>query len=188
MSRLHEPRPGSGSTGTQSATKRNKSPFGVVLVDPTVTEGFPLWYDRANWLPIPDVEDPGPPPSKSSGFLLDIVQKTITYPWYSSTDNIDLRMIIHPTIYTICAEWLLVCKYVNTRLSQIEWQLDMPSMFAPRGPKIDRCLRSLGTWRRHLPVWKDMVNDTLDEVLPAVARLTNDAKAHETTKHSKTSL
>jgi hypothetical protein len=157
--------------------KNNKNPVGIVLVDPTTTQGVPLWYDRTNWLPTPDFEGPPSAPlfESSGSWYKDITQMTARYPWFESSttaDTLDLRSTVLPTIYTVCAEWFIVCQYVDTRLSQLNLMMELPIPFVARGAQIDRALRILNPWRRHIPVWRAMVNETLDEAIPAAIRLT----------------
>ena len=99
---------------------------------------------------------------------------TAAFPWFEVTEGheINAQVLAKPTIYTICAEWLIVCDYVKARLSQIEWELEMPRLFRSKGDAIDTSLRRLHTWRRQIPVFREMVTETLNHALPAAARLT----------------
>ncbi|KAF2026470.1 hypothetical protein EK21DRAFT_103241 [Setomelanomma holmii] len=150
--------------------------IGIVLVDPTVSHGFPMWYDRANWLPISDVASSISTPLAPSGsWYKDITHMTVLYPWFDSSLSahaLDLRRIVLPPLYTVCAEWLIVCEYVKTRLGQVEWMMEMPALFVARGPEIDRALKKLNVWRRQVPAWRDMIHETLDQSIPAAKRLT----------------
>ncbi|CAO2649151.1 Nn.00g101000.m01.CDS01 [Neocucurbitaria sp. VM-36] len=148
---------------------------GIVLLDPTVSQGQPLWYDRTNWLPTPRMDTNAIPSIKSSvSWYEDVVQMTAAFPWFQITEGheVNAQVLAKPTIYTICAEWLIVCDYVKARLSQIEWELEMPRLFRSKGDAIDTSLRRLHTWRRQIPVFREMVTETLDHALPAAARLT----------------
>jgi len=132
-------------------------------------------YDRSNWLPTPSMETKVyPNVSSSISWFEDIVQMTCAFPWYERTEGhkIDPQVFIKPTIYTICAEWLVVCDYVKSRLSQIEWELEMPDVFRSKGDVIDTSLKRLHTWRRQIPVFREMLKETLEEALPAAVRLT----------------
>ncbi|KAF1836636.1 hypothetical protein BDW02DRAFT_222005 [Decorospora gaudefroyi] len=148
---------------------------GIVLLDPTVSQGRPLWYDRSNWLPTPKMGTQTYPSIKSSvSWFEDIVQMTTAFPWFELTKGheINAQVLAKPTIYTICAEWLVVCDYVKARLSQIEWELEMPRLFRSKGDAIDSSLKRLHTWRRQIPVFREMVTETLEHALPVAARLT----------------
>jgi hypothetical protein len=148
---------------------------GIVLLDPTIKEGNPIWYDRANWLPPPSMENSSPPSiTLSQSWYKDIVQMTKAYPWYEAASGhaIEPQVLTAPAIHTICAEWLVVCEYVKSRLSQIEWELEMPNVFRSKGDAIDNSLTRLHTWRRQLPVFREMVTETIENSLPAAQRLT----------------
>lgn len=147
---------------------------GIILVDPTTTQGQPLWYDRANWLLTPNMNDPPPSLAKmSESWYQDIINMTKQFPWFGHprSHGIDPQVLAKPAMYTICAEWLVVCDYVKARLSQIERELEMPRLFRSKGDAIDTSLKRLHTWRRQIPVFKEMVTETLEHALPAAARL-----------------
>ncbi|KAH7356162.1 cora-like Mg2+ transporter protein-domain-containing protein [Pyrenochaeta sp. MPI-SDFR-AT-0127] len=148
---------------------------GIVLLDPTQSRGQPLWYDRTNWLPTPTMEMKAIPNIRTSvSWYEDIVQMTKAFPWFEMAEGheINAQVLVKPTVFTICAEWLIVCDYVKARLSQIEWELEMPRLFRSKGDAIDTSLKRLHTWRRQIPVFREMVLETLDQALPAAARLT----------------
>tara|TARA_R110002003_G_scaffold171_18_gene14062 strand:- start:31710 stop:33158 length:1449 start_codon:yes stop_codon:yes gene_type:complete len=157
---------------------------GIVLLDPTTKHGYPLWYDRANWIPLTDMftSQARPSPSSESWFA-DITQSTLSYPWFQPSAAgaaIDVRRIVLPAIYTVCAEWLVVCEYVKARLGQVEWMMEMPALFIARGPEVDRALKKLNVWRRQVPAWREMVAETLHQTIPAAKRLTLDPnRAHD---------
>jgi Mg2+ and Co2+ transporter CorA len=154
----------------------NNGTVGIVLVDPTVSQGQPLWHDRTNWLPTPKMHAPPAPVVKQSeSWYKDIVNMTAAFPWFevANAHDINLQVLAKPTLYTICAEWLVVCDYVKARLSQIEWELEMPDLFRSKGDVIEDSLRRLHTWRRQIPVFREMVTETLEQALPAAARLTS---------------
>lgn len=155
---------------------------GIILLDPTLKEGKPLWHDRSNWLPTTSMEVSTPKIKLSSSWYQDIVQMTAAYPWFKQEvgHGIKPQVLAYPTLYTICAEWLLVCDYVKTRLSQIEWEVELPKTFRrpaddtrSKSDVIADSLQRLHTWRRHIPVFRDMVTEALDQALPAVVRLTS---------------
>ncbi|KAF2031733.1 hypothetical protein EK21DRAFT_99466 [Setomelanomma holmii] len=149
---------------------------GIIVVDPTVSQGQPLWHDRSNWLPLPGMHAPSYPVVKQSvSWYRDIVNMTAAFPWFEVANghDINLQVLAKPALYTICAEWLIVCDYVKARLSQIEWELEMPDLFRSKGDVIESSLRRLHTWRRQIPVFREMVTETLEQALPAAARLTS---------------
>ncbi|KAL5121807.1 hypothetical protein ACEQ8H_000022 [Pleosporales sp. CAS-2024a] len=154
----------------------NQGTVGVLLVDPTTAQGQALWHDRTNWLPTPKMhqEQPTSVANMSESWYKDIINMTATFPWYGqvvANSEANPQVLAKPALYTICAEWLVVCDYVKTRLSQIERELEMPRLFRSKGDAIDSSLGRLHTWRRQIPVFKEMVTETLEHALPAAARL-----------------
>ncbi|KAJ4359537.1 uncharacterized protein N0V89_000092 [Didymosphaeria variabile] len=149
----------------------------IVLLDPTVCDGRPLWHDRTNWLCTPSMDSTTSPAFEPSGSLYkDIVQMSAAFPWFESTSaqtSVDTQVFAKPMLFTVCAEWLVVCDYIKARLAQIEWELEKPSLFRSKGDIIDNSLKRLHTWRRVLPTYREMVTETLDQALPAAARLTS---------------
>jgi hypothetical protein len=146
----------------------------ILLVDPTTSQGQPLWYDRTNWLPTPSMNDPPTTLGKQSeSWYKDIINMTKTFPWFEATETsgVNLQVLTKPALYTICAEWLVVCDYAKARLSQIERELEMPRLFRSKGDAIDTSLKRLHTWRRQIPIFREMVKETLEDALPAAARL-----------------
>lgn len=144
---------------------------GIILLDPSLKEeGRPLWYGRTNWLPTSGTKKP----ELSGSWYEDILQMTLSYPWFEvmSSHKIEPQCLTCPTLFTICAEWLVVVDYINARLSQVEWELELPEVFRSKGDVIQYSLKRLLTWRRLLPVLREMVEETLEQSIPAAARLT----------------
>jgi hypothetical protein len=191
----HIPGPAFSIISTQttvwvSKDKRyHNSPVGIVLLDPTISEGTPEWGHRTNWLPMPDMDSDIQPPKflTSGSWYTDIVQMTAIYPWFktpTSTKEIDTRMIVLPALYTICAEWFPVCDYADEHLIRIEMHLASRQQFVARGSQIDQALESVSVWQRRLSGWRKMVEETLEVALPTAARLTADS----TSAHSDDTL
>ncbi|KAF2122743.1 hypothetical protein BDV96DRAFT_5507 [Lophiotrema nucula] len=162
-----------GKTGvTGNAT------LGIVLVDPSISVGHPLWHGYTNWLPTPSLLSPDNTSVPPSASFYDATLKWIsTYPWFVETGesaSANNGIFAKPALYIVAAEWLIVCEYIKTRLGQIEWELEKPDRFRSRGDAIDASLHRLHTWRRVLPVYREMVAETLEQALPAAARLASD--------------
>jgi Mg2+ and Co2+ transporter CorA len=66
----------------------------------------------------------------------------------------------------VAAEWLTVKEYVTTRLTQIEWELEIPD-FRGHGHLygLDSSLKRLHPFRRILPVYRKWVIDVLKGIL-----------------------
>lgn len=120
---------------------------GIVLIDPTVTEGNSLWYGRVNWLIPPSMssESDQELPQWPDSIFEHIKQATSTYPWFPSSEEpaIDARILAYPTLYTLSAEWMVIYEYLKARLSQIDWELEKPEIFRAKGETIDSSLKRL---------------------------------------------
>ncbi|KAF5662034.1 metal ion transmembrane transporter [Fusarium circinatum] len=151
--------PGSGITG-------------IVLVDPTVKEGFPLWHGYQNWAPIPGMHEAALPPSGAPRMSLfeDVIHLMSKYPWPPSLPQAtclqNLRPFMQPILYLTCAEWLIICQYIKSRLGQIEWELSNPGEFYKDTQIIDKSLERLHTWRRHIPFYREILTETLRSAGP----------------------
>ncbi|KAF2272729.1 uncharacterized protein EI97DRAFT_385072 [Westerdykella ornata] len=154
---------------------------GIVLVDPTVSEGFPLWGGPANFTLPPSMHDANPPKRQTPTALYDLIlQATLSYPWWFSSLSeahcIGKPIFALPALNIICADWLVTCEYMKARLAQIDWELEKPHIFRSRGDVVDNALRRLYIWRRVLAVLRDMIKDTIDQAIPSAERLTATSK------------
>ncbi|KAI0164214.1 hypothetical protein GGR52DRAFT_110525 [Hypoxylon sp. FL1284] len=140
----------------------------VLLIDPSITEGHPLWKGYRPFVNSPTPSDrtrfEEPP---KAGLFEDLLF------WIRQTPQADLdairdnsRAVAYRALQILCAEWLTLSRYITARLSQIEWEIER-SDFRIRVDKDDEStvnfnasLQKLHTWRRRLPLYRDMVSDT----------------------------
>jgi Mg2+ and Co2+ transporter CorA len=108
---------------------------------------------------------PIPPESPRTSLFEAVIYYTMSM---SKEDTIKLstqpRNIGFAILIVIGAEWLSVMKYLTTRLTQIEWELEHPDFRTPPFG-IEGSLRRLHPWRRSLPVYRTMINEVLQTVL-----------------------
>ncbi|KAI0134663.1 hypothetical protein BJ170DRAFT_211033 [Xylariales sp. AK1849] len=135
---------------------------GVLLVDPSVTEGFPLWKGyRPFWnAPTYSQRQDSYKWQRTDNLFDDLIF------WVKNMSTQDVKDVTaNPHAMTfrltqiICSDWLILNRYIMARLGQIEWELERPD-FRPDSNKIDASLAKLHTWRRRLPLYKTMVADT----------------------------
>lgn len=145
--------------------------LGIMLVDPTISEGFPLWGGYENFDDCPSMKDfemnnVQVPPRTS------VFDETIFWTSSLSSDEVlalldDSRLFIKKALFIVCAEWKTIINYLTTRLTQLEWELndtkDIPSFRNPNG--LEKSLGSLNTWRRRMPVYQEWVSQTLSRVI-----------------------
>ncbi|KAF2720419.1 hypothetical protein K431DRAFT_226618, partial [Polychaeton citri CBS 116435] len=157
--------------------------LGVLLIDPTLGEGFPLWGGNRNFMQTPSLSEKGPFDKLPRSSLFD----RLLY-WCKQTSQADIQeMAQDPRVMSfrmsqiICAEWLTVCQYVTARLAQIDWELQNPD-FRKDPSGIDSSLSKLHPWRRNVPVFKTMLDEsarrvfaeTPDPVCPRMKSLQQD--------------
>ena len=170
-----------GNNGPQG-----RGTIGIVLLDPTVHEGTPLWYGHTNWLPSPSINAKESPETPPGTLFEHIIQATTTYPWFPSsikTMSKEQDLFVNPTLFTLSAEWLVVCEYIKTRLGQLEYELEKPKFFSSKRDMFEKSLPRLQIWRRAIPVFRDMVTETLEHALPAASRLTSSGTARSPVDH-----
>ncbi len=83
-------------------------------------------------------------------------------PYTDSSTNIHLP--VQTLLYLVCSEWLTIAEYIRTRIGQIEWEVSIPDHFLNKGVGIDEALKKLHIWRRLVPLYREMLTDTLQEV------------------------
>jgi hypothetical protein len=58
----------------------------------------------------------------------------------------------------------MISDYIRTRLGQIEWEISFPEHFLNKGSNVDVALKKLHIWRRLVPLYREMLNETLQRV------------------------
>ncbi|KAI1380840.1 hypothetical protein F4677DRAFT_200072 [Hypoxylon crocopeplum] len=147
---------------------------GVLLVDPSIKEGYPLWRGYRPFLSSPSPSDhityDIPPKSSLFEDLLFWIRKTPQ----QDIDAIEKnpRAMAFRILQIICAEWLTLSRYVTARLGQIEWEIERPDFriekkdLQKESMNFNTSLQKLHTWRRRLPLYRSMVADTRTKLFP----------------------
>jgi hypothetical protein len=158
----------------------------VLLLDPTIEQGLPLWRGYRNWNPVPSMRDkaplavssvpsltrrrtrplqqhttpspssPPPPPSFFSDFLF-WAQRPAPIAGHTTSDAHHIPTIA--LLRLVAAEWLTMSQYIKTRLSQIDWEITHPNEFLTQ-TQFDIILNKLHTWRRLVPQFREMLTET----------------------------
>ncbi|KAJ4022735.1 hypothetical protein NW766_001782, partial [Fusarium irregulare] len=148
--------------------------FGVVLLDPTLRAGYPLWRGYASWYPFPQFpshrelrEDLSPiPPSLRrpkpgeandrpedlqgslfNDFIFWAQHTPVSQSSGESSPCTPCRKPLEVMLRLVCAEWLTFTDYINTRLNQIDWGIGNPGFF-PDSDSREQSLQKLHFWRR----------------------------------------
>ncbi|KAI1763971.1 hypothetical protein GGR53DRAFT_340036 [Hypoxylon sp. FL1150] len=147
--------------------------IGVLLIDPSIKEGNPLWN---GYRPFKN----SPTPSDKTPF--EAAPKTTLFEnllfWIRHTSQEDVNAIqknpkamAFRALQIICAEWLTLSRYITARLGQIEWEIERPDFRIEKNDGNDTVnfntsLQKLHTWRRRLPLYRDMVSETRTKLFP----------------------
>jgi hypothetical protein len=152
----------------------------VLLLDPTIKEGQPLWYGYRNWEDTPPVgtkssEYPTAPKrdtlfndfiywvtKKNPSNAPSAIQVTASQPPRQSEPHAHLP--IQTLLHLICGEWLTIADYIRTRIGQIEWEVSNPVHFLTKEDRIEDALNKLHVWRRLVPLYREMLRDSLQRV------------------------
>ena len=137
----------------------------ILLVDPSITRGFPLWGGHNDFDVCPSVADEirARPPQNS------IFEDMIYHLQNLSAEDLamvarDPRMLFQKPLCVVCAEWQTLLQYTNTRLTQLEWEIQDPYL---RNIEEDltTTLDKLHPWRRRFPLYKTIVSEVLTKVI-----------------------
>ncbi|KAJ2999171.1 hypothetical protein NUW58_g85 [Xylaria curta] len=148
--------------------KDKHSRVGILLLDPTVTKGVPLWRGhRTLWsTPKHGQEVPSRPPDIDNSFenFIFWAQQTGLYPNctvdHPSKTIVPLQVLMH----FVCSEWLTMSDYIKTRLNQLDWEIVKPKFFGLGKKGVDNMLEKLHMWRRLVPLYREMVSETIRHI------------------------
>ncbi|KAF7195353.1 hypothetical protein HII31_03245 [Pseudocercospora fuligena] len=157
-------------------------PTCVLLIDPTVTGGYPLWGGHSLYGNLPtmkewlkDTNRPAEAPQGKSLFD-DVVLESSRM---SSHDLVliqdDPKCMAIPMLKFIVADWLILIKYMATMLSLIEWSFERPT---DSGVDIiagmENQLRKLSPWRRNFVYYETMIAESIARLFPNEYEKAND--------------
>lgn len=172
----------SNHTDTTAVDPDKRQPVvGILLLDPTVKTGHPVWRQYRNWNRPPSMNSkttkaPAPPgPQKGSNFFEDFIYWA-THPEafnfnpnkckeheQSGASSEEPSPVCIPTqalLHMICNEWLTLVDYIKTRLNQVDWEIAFPDNFLAKDEQIEKALTKLHYWRRLVPVYREMLGET----------------------------
>ncbi|KAF2721074.1 hypothetical protein K431DRAFT_247701, partial [Polychaeton citri CBS 116435] len=135
----------------------------ILLVDPTVRQGYPLWngYGALEHWPADEHSDLPRPPRIS--LYEDVIYWTSR--WLSG--NTVNEMIRSPNtvalqmLSLVTSDWQILIKYITARLGEIEWEIELPAM-RQNESSVDETLKKLHPWRRNVPLYRTMIADAID--------------------------
>lgn len=145
--------------------------IGVLLLDPTIREGNPLWRRTRNWAKEPPMTPPRaisprrPPPSDNmfEDFLYWATRPE-DFEFYGATADIFLSPVDFTksvVLHLVCTEWLTLLDYLHTRLNQINWEISQPGWYHSTELQTRLAASKLQRWRYQLPMFHHMLNETI---------------------------
>lgn len=147
----------------------------MLLLDPTVSKGFPLWRGHENFHPVPwssAVQDkPSDWPSWTSSSHEDSAKRSFfeDFIYWARKQGLSALQLdkapkefipVLVLLNLVGSEWLLMCEYIKTRLNQIDMETIDPAHLSDK-KLIDMTLEKLHIWRRLIPLYREMVSETL---------------------------
>ncbi|KAI1304367.1 hypothetical protein F5Y03DRAFT_177760 [Xylaria venustula] len=153
----------------QPAHLQQGTPVGILLLDPTVAKGVPLWRGRRPLWSMPPAYNPtniSQPPAQDK-FFEDFIfwaQQKDLYPSCNNSPVSQPLVPIQVLLHLVCSEWFTMSDYIKTRLNQLDWEIIKPEFFRLSKAGVDNMLEKLHMWRRLVPLYREMVSETARHV------------------------
>ena len=152
----------------------------ILLVDPTLDKGYPLWGGARNLQPCPSMHiKPLPDTAPRTSLFEDVIHYTMKMSKEDLTSiETQEKALSIPILSMVAAEWLTVVNYITTGLTQIEWGLEHPD-YRKDDLGLDGALEHLHPVRRLLPVYRTFIKEILTTILaPSNLKSTPDNPCH----------
>ncbi|KAF2771083.1 hypothetical protein EJ03DRAFT_269309 [Teratosphaeria nubilosa] len=152
-------------------SKGTKEPvLAILLVDPTVSSGFPLWNGPRPFESTPSMQDLARISSDTTVNRISLFDDAVY--WSSKLGAKELAKIHQdpkcfaiPMLQLVLADWKTVLKHMKTMLGNIEWEFERPH-WGETTDDIDKSLKKLSPWRRNMHYYKAMVAEAIDRLFP----------------------
>jgi Mg2+ and Co2+ transporter CorA len=106
----------------------------------------------------------GPPRNSIYNDIVFWAKKTDAFGLSSSNPAESMYTPALAILHLVSSEWLEVGEYIRTRLGQIEWEVSFPEHFLMEDSNINDTLKKLHIWRRLVPLYREMLTETLQRV------------------------
>lgn len=139
--------------------------IGILVVDPTLPNGYPLWGGPKNLKPCPSMHSNIPESERPQTLFEDVCHyATIMTPSQIKSIAEEPRALGLPVTCLVAAEWMSVVSYIITGLTKIEWELEHP-FYRQKSDGLSGLLDRLHPLRRLIPVYRMMICETLNTIL-----------------------
>lgn len=139
---------------------------GVLLVDPTVSTGLPLWGKNRPFEPLPTMDAVRTMGEDASHSVGSSMFEEVIY-WscrFSKHDLVEIkkdpRTMFMPMLKIIIAEWLAVFKYMTTCLARADWSFET-AFWREHSVYAGDLLRYMRPWRDNLHHYQWMIKDAM---------------------------
>ncbi|KAJ0356971.1 hypothetical protein COL154_010620 [Colletotrichum chrysophilum] len=144
----------------------------ILLVDPTVSSGKPVWGGYRPFQQTPSMKtwqqnETQPVDAPPQGTLYDDV---VYWSQRMAAHELDLvrkdeRNIALGMYRLVIVDWLRALKYVTTTLTKIEWEFEKPH-WDDNFSNIDNILKKLSPWRRNIGYYQAMISEAIARLFP----------------------
>ena len=137
----------------------------ILLVDPSITAGFPLWGGYNDFYPCPSVADKVPARPPKDSVFEDMIYRL----QHISAEDLamvarDARILFQKPLCVVCAEWQTLVQYAHSRLTQLEIEIQDPYLRNIE-EDLSTTLEKLHPWRRRFPIYKSLVSEVLTKII-----------------------
>lgn len=158
--------------------QRDTPDVGILLLDPTIKAGNPLWIKTRNWAIVPPIQEAEykegkVPPSDNmfEAFLhwatrpsaFSFLGVTVDHLRSAAAADFAKSVVLH----LVCTEWLTLLDYVKTRLDQILRESGLP-ILEDNGENFEQFLKAiekLVRWHcREVPILREMVKEAIRDL------------------------
>ncbi len=105
----------------------------------------------------------GPPRESFFECLNYCLQKPLHSGSSSTSSSANFQVPMQEFLCLVCSEWLLVVEYIESRISQIEWEVSYNSRISREKGGFQKAFEKLHTWRRVIPQYRRMLTETLQQ-------------------------
>ncbi|SMR48836.1 unnamed protein product [Zymoseptoria tritici ST99CH_1A5] len=144
----------------------------ILLVDPTVGTGSPLWHGYRPFTNTPSMEsmrnnsESHTSPSQNNLYENIIYWSTRMTPEDIARVHEDPRSIALPMYRLVVADWLVVLMYMTAMLFDIDWAIVKPHWAKNNLDRIDKLLDRLSPWNRNMSCYKNMISESVARLFP----------------------
>lgn len=159
-------RPTEANDANSNMSNTHNPNVAVLLLDPSIIEGNPLWQKTRNWNQPPDMGSYRPsdleevPEDNSFENFVYWAKKPEAFNFLSMDSALEFSRI--PTqmlLHIICNQWLTLVDYLKTRLNHIAWEIAFPDDFMEPDVGMAERHNKLVTWHHMLPMFREMIQD-----------------------------